>query len=46
VLLKAGWVRVKGTKHLAFKHPDRRGKVNLDEKWKNVKPVPFVSSHE
>lgn len=32
-----GWVSVKGTKHLAFEHPTKPGKVNIDEKWTNVK---------
>jgi predicted RNA binding protein YcfA (HicA-like mRNA interferase family) len=42
VLRAAGWVPVKGTKHLAYEHPEKPGKVNLDEKWRNVKPGSWV----
>jgi len=31
------WARTKGTKHAAYKHPTKTGKVNLDEKWTGVK---------
>ena len=37
-----GWYRVPGTKHFAFEHPTKRGKVNLDEKWTNVKVGSWV----
>ncbi len=42
VLRAVGYVQVEGTKHLAFEHPDRPGKVNVDEKWKNVKVGSWV----
>jgi flagellar basal body rod protein FlgF len=28
-----GWFSVTGTKHEAYKHPTKTGKVNLDKKW-------------
>jgi hypothetical protein len=37
-----GWYSVPGTKHLAFEHPTKRGKVNIDEKWDRVKPGSWV----
>lgn len=42
VLRAAGYVQVAGTKHLAFEHPTRPGKVNVDEKWQNVKAGSWV----
>lgn len=33
-----GWERVEGTKHLAWEHPTKPGKVNIDAKWKHVRP--------
>lgn len=32
-----GWYEVEGTKHAAYKHPTKDGKVNLDRKWTGVK---------
>ncbi len=37
VLKAAGWREAKGTKHVAFEHSTKPGKVNVDEKWENVK---------
>jgi predicted RNA binding protein YcfA (HicA-like mRNA interferase family) len=37
VVLADGWFRVPGTKHLAFKHPMKPGKVNIDEKWTAIR---------
>jgi predicted RNA binding protein YcfA (HicA-like mRNA interferase family) len=37
VLHALGYDQVKGTKHLAFEHPTRPGKVNIDAKWTGVK---------
>lgn len=37
VLLADGWKSVRGTKHKAYEHPDKPGKVNLDDKWEHVK---------
>lgn len=38
VITAQGWERIKGkTKHPAYKHPTKAGKVNLDEKWTGVK---------
>lgn len=42
VLRALGYVAVDGTKHLAFEHPDRPGKVNVDEKWTGVKSGSWV----
>lgn len=42
VLRAAGWTRVPGTKHLAYEHPEKSGKVNLDEKWTQVIPGSWV----
>lgn len=42
VLLAAGWQPVEGTKHLAFEHPTKLGKVNVDAKWTSVKPGSWV----
>lgn len=42
VLRAVGYVQVDGTKHLAFQHPERPGKVNVDEKWENVKVGSWV----
>src|SRR5207244_3706930 len=28
----------KGTKHLAWCHPTKKGKVNIDAKWEHVRP--------
>ena len=32
-----GWFQVDGTKHLAFEHPTKLGKVSIDEKWTGVR---------
>ena len=37
VIKADGWFSVPGTKHRAYKHPTKPGKVNLDAKWRNVK---------
>jgi hypothetical protein len=37
-----GWAQVPGTKHLAYKHPTKPGKVNIDAKWTRVKPGSWV----
>lgn len=42
VLRADGWVQVEGTRHLAYEHPTKRGKVNLDEKWRNVRMGSWV----
>jgi hypothetical protein len=42
VLRAAGWLREPGTKHLAYYHPQKPSKVNIDEKWKNVKTGSWV----
>lgn len=42
VIRADGWHQVDGTKHLAFKHPTKPGKVNIDEKWDRVKPGGWV----
>jgi predicted RNA binding protein YcfA (HicA-like mRNA interferase family) len=42
VVLADGWVRVKGTKHLAYEHPTKTGKVNIDENWEHVIPGGWV----
>ena len=42
VLRAAGWLPVPGTKHLAYEHPDRPDKVNIDDKWTHVKPGSWV----
>ena len=42
VLRAAGWAQVSGTKHLAYEHPTKPGKVNVDEKWRNVKAGSWV----
>lgn len=31
-----------GTKHLAYEHPTKSGKVNIDEKWTSVKAGSWV----
>jgi predicted RNA binding protein YcfA (HicA-like mRNA interferase family) len=33
-----GWVRVDGTKHLAWEHPRKEGKVNIGANWKHIRP--------
>jgi predicted RNA binding protein YcfA (HicA-like mRNA interferase family) len=40
-----GWVRVDGTKHLAWEHPTKNGKVNISAKWQHVRPSgwPFTA---
>lgn len=38
VIRADGWLPVKGTKHLAYEHPTKRGKVNIDDKWTDVPP--------
>jgi predicted RNA binding protein YcfA (HicA-like mRNA interferase family) len=42
VLRADGWVQVPGTKHLAFEHPTKTGKVNVDEKWEHVRLGDWV----
>lgn len=42
VLRAVGYVQVDGTKHLAYEHPTRPGKVSLDEKWTGVKVGSWV----
>jgi hypothetical protein len=42
VLSADGWVQVQGTKHLAYEHPTKDGKVNLDEKWTSVRAGSWV----
>ncbi len=42
VLRADGWQQVKGTKHLAFEHSTKSGKVNVDEKWENIKTGDWV----
>jgi len=37
-----GWYSVPGTKHLAYEHPTKRGKVIIDEKWDSVKTGSWV----
>ena len=32
-----GWHREQGTKHLAWEHPTKPGKVNIDAKWQHVR---------
>jgi predicted RNA binding protein YcfA (HicA-like mRNA interferase family) len=45
VIKADGWYEVKGTKHLAFEHATKRGKVNIDAKWKHIQPGgPFFRS--
>jgi predicted RNA binding protein YcfA (HicA-like mRNA interferase family) len=38
VIQADGWTLVKGTKHLAFEHPTKPGKVNVSQKWTHVRP--------
>jgi predicted RNA binding protein YcfA (HicA-like mRNA interferase family) len=38
VLRAAGWTAAKGTKHLAYEHPDKSGKVNIGDNWTRVTP--------
>jgi predicted RNA binding protein YcfA (HicA-like mRNA interferase family) len=33
-----GWQREHGTKHLAWEHPTKYGKVNIDAKWVHIRP--------
>lgn len=33
-----GWVETDGTKHRAWEHPTKPGKVNIGAKWKHVRP--------
>ena len=42
VIRADGWQPVDGAKHLAYEHPTKRGKVNIDEKWQNVKSGSWV----
>jgi hypothetical protein len=45
VIKADGWVEVKGTKHLAYEHPIKQGKVNIDAKWRHIQPNgPFHRS--
>jgi predicted RNA binding protein YcfA (HicA-like mRNA interferase family) len=37
-----GWRSVPGKDHLAFEHPTKRGKVNIDHKWTGVTPGGWV----
>jgi predicted RNA binding protein YcfA (HicA-like mRNA interferase family) len=37
-----GWQRVKGTDHYAWEHPNKSGKVSIDEKWEHVKVGSWV----
>jgi predicted RNA binding protein YcfA (HicA-like mRNA interferase family) len=39
VLRADGWHRVDGTKHLAFEHPRKRGKVLFGANWAHVRPT-------
>jgi hypothetical protein len=42
VILADGWKPVSGTKHYAYEHPTKTGKVNLDEKWDRVKEGSWI----
>lgn len=42
VLRADGWQRVEGTKHLAYEHPTKPGKVMVGAGWKNVKPGSWL----
>ena len=37
-----GWRPVDGTKHLAFGHPTKPGKVSIDQKWDRVRRSSWV----
>jgi predicted RNA binding protein YcfA (HicA-like mRNA interferase family) len=39
VLKADGWYEVAGTKHLAFEHGEKSGKVNISAKWQHVRPT-------
>lgn len=33
-----GWQPCEGTRHLAWEHPTKQGKVNIDAKWEHIRP--------
>ena len=37
-----GWEPVKSGDHLNYKHPSRRGKIQIDDKWTAVKPGHYT----
>lgn len=42
VLRADGWYPVEGTKHLAFKHATKTGKVNVSAKWSDIRAGDMI----
>ncbi len=43
VIRADGWYEVDGTKHLAFEHATKDGKVSIDEKWEHLRLGDWVT---